>query len=129
MARRPLTGVRSIGGHGDYEPIWFLVPAAVRSAARRGLALREAWGRGGTPVGIARARQLVLGEITLRDAVVMRAWFARHARDRIHDFNPPSAGAIAWLLWGGDPGREYVERVYESHVAGPSARGERRPWL
>lgn len=122
-------GVRSLGTHGNYEPVWFLVPAAVRAAARRGLALRQAWGRGGTAVGLARARQLLSGEITLRDAVVMRAWFARHQGDRIHDFSPPTAGAIAWLLWGGDPGRDFVERVYEAHVEGPTLRGERRPWL
>ena len=36
----------------------------------------------------------------------MRAWHARHAVDKRPDWdNPPTPGYVAFLLWGGEPGR------------------------
>lgn len=47
----------------------------------------------------------------------MYSFFARHEVDkRGKDFgNPerPSNGFIAWLLWGGDPGKKWCEDVYK----------------
>ena len=86
------------------------------SAARRGLRLREKFGRGGTEVGVARARQLVdRAELSDADVKSMHGFFARHAIDKdakTHSWNSdsdPSAGFIAWLLWGGDPGRPWAD--------------------
>jgi hypothetical protein len=78
--------------------------------ASRGLALREEYGRGGTAIGVARARDIGnranLSPETIRR---MHAYFSRHRIDlRAEGAKPgedgyPSAGAIAWMLWGGDP--------------------------
>ena len=88
-------------------------PQAVAEAARRGLALREAHGRGGTEVGVRRARQLSNREpVSDRDIKSMYSYFARHAVDRrgrgwAHP-TKPSAGYIAWQLWGGDDARDWI---------------------
>jgi hypothetical protein len=42
-------------------PDGFVAPQSVRSNARRGLELRKKHGRGGTAVGIARARDIANG--------------------------------------------------------------------
>ena len=89
------------------------------SAARRGLRLREKFGRGGTEVGVARAHQLAEGrELSDKDVRDMHSYFARHAVDKdaaggkgAHKWNSdtdPSAGFIAWLLWGGDAGKTWA---------------------
>jgi hypothetical protein len=89
-------------------------PKAVAEAARRGLELREAHGRGGTEVGVRRAGRLGAREtVSDRDIKSIYSYFARHAVDRRgRDWdNParPSAGYIAWQLWGGDAGREWID--------------------
>lgn len=89
-------------------------PRAVADAARQGLALREAHGRGGTEVGVRRARQLMERRtVSDRDIKSIYSYFARHAVDkrgrRWADPDKPSAGYIAWHLWGGEPGRDWIE--------------------
>lgn len=81
-----------------------------------GLDLRRRFKRGGTPVGIARARDLKNRRpCSLRTIQRMCSFFARHAVDkRGRDFfNPvrPSNGFIAWLLWGGDKGWEWAKEI------------------
>ena len=88
-------------------------PKAVAEAARRGLELREEHGRGGTEVGVRRAEQLMeRGVVSDRDIKSMYSYFARHEVDKLgrHWADParPSAGYIAWLLWGGDAGRDWI---------------------
>lgn len=45
----------------------------------------------------------------------MRAYFARHEvdkkSDQFADRTNPSAGYIAWLLWGGDAGKAWSEKI------------------
>lgn len=89
-------------------------PKAVADAARRGLDLREDHGRGGTEVGVRRAEQLMeRGTVSDRDINSIYSYFARHAVDRRGrgwaDPVKPSAGYIAWQLWGGDAGREWID--------------------
>lgn len=91
------------------------------SAARRGLRLREQFGRGGTEVGVARADQLAeRRELDAADVKSMHSFFARHAVDKdthTHRWNSdsdPSPGFIAWLLWGGDAGKAWAERKVAS---------------
>jgi hypothetical protein len=86
------------------------------SAARRGLRLREKFGRGGTEVGVERARQLAERRaVSEADVKSMHSFFARHSVDketRTHKWNSdsdPSAGFIAWLLWGGDAGKKWAD--------------------
>lgn len=79
--------------------------------ARRGLELRKEYGRGGTAVGVARARDIANRKNLSPETVQrMYSYFSRHEVDKKgKGFNPgddgyPSAGRIAWLLWGGDSG-------------------------
>jgi HK97 family phage portal protein len=89
----------------------------MKEEARRGLAWREEFGRGGTSVGINRAKQISAGEtLSEEDVLDMYAFFSRHEVDKQADgFNPnedgyPSNGRIAWSLWGGDAGFEWSKR-------------------
>jgi hypothetical protein len=82
---------------------------SMASNARRGLELRRKFGRGGTAVGVARARDLSNRNQLSPDTVLrMYSFFSRHEVDKKgKDFNNserPSNGKIAWLLWGGDSG-------------------------
>ncbi len=91
---------------------------AVAEQAAKGLKLREEHGRGGTQVGLDRARQLSeRQELTPAIVKKMRAYFARHAVDKdapkFGDPKNPSAGYIAWLLWGGEPGRTWAEKTMD----------------
>lgn len=91
------------------------------AAARRGLRLRKKFNRGGTEVGVARANQLAEGrDLSAADVKSMHSFFARHAVDKdakAHEWNSdtdPSAGFIAWLLWGGDAGKSWADRKAKS---------------
>jgi hypothetical protein len=93
-------------------------PVTVAAAARRGLELRREYGRGGTAVGVARARDLSnRRDLTVETAKRMVAYFTRHEVDlqapAAKRGNPgyPSAGYIAWLLWGGDAGRTWARKI------------------
>jgi HK97 family phage major capsid protein/HK97 family phage prohead protease len=87
---------------------------AMAEEARRGLDWRKEHGRGGTAVGVARARQIVnRQELSPRTVRRMVSFFARHEVDKeAEGFSPgedgyPSAGRIAWALWGGDAGQTW----------------------
>ena len=90
---------------------------AMAEEARKGLDWRKEFNRGGTSVGVARARQLINKE-SLSPSTVRRmfSFFARHEVDkRAEGFRSgedgyPSAGRIAWALWGGDAGFTWSRR-------------------
>ena len=95
-----------------------LVPSdAMVSEAERGLAWREEFGRGGTEVGIARARD-IKNKVDLSPDTIRRmtSFFARHEVDkqaqgfRQGEDGYPSNGRIAWALWGGDAGMSWANR-------------------
>jgi lambda family phage portal protein len=90
-------------------------PQAARDAARRGLELRREYGRGGTAIGVARARDIANGRSLSLDTIGrMVSFFARHsAYKENHGEDPPSNAEISWLLWGGDAGRSWAEGVYK----------------
>lgn len=89
----------------------FKPPVKVANAAYEGLVLRNEYKRGGTSVGLARAKQLAYRHpVTLETIVRMYKFFNRHYKNR----NTPPAkgnGKIAWLLWGGNPGFSWVKKV------------------
>jgi hypothetical protein len=102
----------------------------MRNAARLGLELRRKFGRGGLTTreagrqgigsGVARATAIASGkDIPIETVRRMRAYFARHAVDkRAQGWGSrtnPSAGYIAWLLWGGDPGRRWADRIVAAY--------------
>jgi HK97 family phage prohead protease len=93
---------------------------AMAKEAERGLAWRREFGRGGTEVGIARARDISNKENLSLDTVRrMSSYFARHEVDKeAEGFRPgedgyPSNGRIAWALWGGDSGKSWANRILE----------------
>ena len=107
--------------------------------AERGLKLREEYGRGGTEVGVARARD-IKNRSNLSPETVgrMANFFGRHrvdldapAADPGHE-DYPSAGVIAWLLWGGDPadpdgaGAAWAERKMDE-LERAEEKGEAEP--
>ena len=93
-------------------------PAAVARNAARGLELRARFGRGGTHIGVERAEGLAAREaVTPHDIVRISSYFARHAVDKNSkshvwgDEANPSAGYIAWMLWGGDAGKRWADAL------------------
>ena len=93
----------------------FKPPDAARKAAKHGLELRRKWGRGGTAVGVARARDLSGGKGMSRSTVARMSSFARHLAQK--ESNPPDGGPsaqrIAILLWGGKTGINWARSVME----------------
>ena len=89
----------------------------MRAEARRGLDWRRAFGRGGTEIGVARARDIINGNLSYDTVLRMRSFLARHEIDKQgQGFTPsesgyPSAGRIAWALWGGDPGKVWADKI------------------
>ncbi len=91
-------------------------PAKVAANAKMGLELRERFHRGGTEVGEHRAEQLRdRRKISEDDLKAIYSYFARHVVDKRpgwDDPDKPSAGYVAWLLWGGDEGKAWVDRLH-----------------
>lgn len=100
-------------------------PATVAAAAKKGLELREKFNRGGTEVGVKRAHQLSKREaVSEADVTAISSYFKRHAVDKdakAHEWgddSDPSAGYIAWLLWGGDAGEKWADGLKAKLDAG-----------
>ncbi len=113
----------------------------MKTEAQRGLDWRREFGRGGTEVGIARARDIV-NDRELSDDTIKRmySFFSRHEVDKqAEGFRPgedgyPSNGRIAWALWGGDAGFSWAkdkvkgmddERSYEDARPYPNEHAAR----
>jgi len=86
--------------------------------AKKGIAWRKEFNRGGTRIGATRASQIVAKE-TLSPSTVRRmfSFFSRHEVDkqaqgfRVGEKGYPSNGRIAWALWGGDAGFSWSTKV------------------
>jgi lambda family phage portal protein len=106
--------------HIDFKP-----SEAMAAEAQRGLEWRGEFNRGGTMVGVARARDLSNRTNLSPDTVRrMFSYFSRHEVDKQgKGFKPsqdgfPSAGRIAWALWGGDAGFSFAKaRVRQMDAA------------
>jgi hypothetical protein len=108
---RKKEGKKMIEKSNDFVP-----PQGVRSNAKRGLELRGKFKRGGTMVGVARARDLSNGKsLPLETVNRMVSFFARHEVDKKGknwgNASNPSRGYIAWLLWGGDAGKTWADSI------------------
>jgi HK97 family phage major capsid protein/HK97 family phage prohead protease len=93
---------------------------AIAENARKGLEWREEYGRGGTEVGVARARDLSnRRELSIDTVRRMYSYFARHQVDKQAEgfFQGedgfPSAGRIAYELWGGEESKSWTGRIVE----------------
>ena len=100
----------------------FKPTAGMAEEAKKGLEWRRETGRGGTMVGVSRARDIGNGKnLPYRTVKRVKAYFDRHQSDsKAEGYRPgekgfPSNGRIAWALWGGDAGytwaKDIVERV------------------
>ena len=85
--------------------------------AKKGLEWRREYGRGGTQVAVARATNIKNGDNLSFDTIKrMNSFFARHEVDKkaegfdIGEDGFPSAGRIAWALWGGDAGQSWAKK-------------------
>jgi HK97 family phage prohead protease len=87
------------------------VPSYLKLNAKRGLSLLEHAGGGLTEGTKREARAMVEGSVSDGKVVRMSAWFLRHKDDLSSsdasaylrgDSDKPTAGQVAWLLWGGD---------------------------
>jgi hypothetical protein len=99
--------------------------SAMAAEGKRALAWRREGNKGGTSVGLARARQLSNRQELSPDTVRrMFSFFSRHEVDKkAEGFRPgekgyPSPGRVAWAMWGGDAGfawsrakRNTLERI------------------
>jgi lambda family phage portal protein len=88
--------------------------------AVKGLEWRRKFKRGGTSIGVARARDISNGKNLSDDTVKrMHSFFSRHEVDKKgKGFTPdedgfPSNGRIAWALWGGDAGQTWARAKVE----------------
>jgi len=86
--------------------------------AKKGLEWRREYGRGGTETGVARARTISNAQnLSISTIKRMNSFFARHEKSSKggEGFEPgedgfPSAGRIAWALWGGDAGQTWAAK-------------------
>jgi hypothetical protein len=91
-------------------------PKRVAEQAAKGLELQKQFGRGGTEISLAGARQLKNREdISPQTIYRMVSYFARHEADKkgknFYNKEKPSSGYIAWQLWGGEPGRSWALQI------------------
>jgi len=125
----------------------FTPPKGVQSTAQRALDWVREGRDGGTAVGKKRAADLARGATVSRETIGrMRSYFARHEVDkRAEGFSSgeegfPSAGRVAWDLWGGDAGKSWVDGLWDSvkavddgasagQLAGPQAGREADKYL
>lgn len=113
-----------------YDHIDFKPPKGVADAAEKGLELRQKASpsnRGGfTPAqaaeegigsGVQRAVNLKNRDTVSPDVIKqMVGFFARHEKNKAvpadkKDEPWNAKGYVSWLLWGGDPGRSWAEKV------------------
>jgi len=102
--------------------------------AQRGLDMREEYGRGGTEVGVARARDISnMRNLSFDTIQRMNSYFSRHEVDKeaegfeVGEDGYPSAGRIAWQLWGGDAGRDYAKRIVERYATELASDPQEKP--
>jgi lambda family phage portal protein len=105
-----------------YDGIDFTPPEGAREAAKSALKVREGKPpsqRGMTPVGIARARDLINGVKLSPDTVRrMKAFFDRHESNKGGaTWDERGKGWQAWNGWGGDAGYSWAKKVVRQMLA------------
>ena len=93
----------------------------MKTAAKRALEWRREYKRGGTAVGVARARDIMNGK-ELSDTTVKRmySFFSRHSNNKAKHYaakesdGGPTAFRIAWDLWGGSGGFTWSKSIVSS---------------
>lgn len=115
-------------------PESFAPTAEMAAEAELGLKWREEYGRGGTEVGVARARDISnMRNLSFDTIQRMNSYFSRHEVDKeaegfeVGEQGYPSAGRIAWQLWGGDAGRDFAKRIVDRYATELSADPQEKP--
>lgn len=128
--------VRTASTPAKYEHIDFTPPKSVADAAAKGLEYRrkaspsnrgglttEEAGKEGIGSGVQRATNLKNRDPVSPEVIrQMSAFFARHEKNKDiaaeHKDEPWSdKGHVAWLLWGGDPGKTWVAKIIKQMEA------------
>lgn len=98
----------------------YTIPKGAIAEAKRGLEWRKEHKRGGTNVGVNTARTLAKGgQIGIEKVRHIAKYFPRHEVDKKgKGYKPgqdgyPSAGRIAWALWGGDSAKSWAAAIVE----------------
>ena len=121
---------RLLTAEGKYSHIDFKPPESVANAAKRGLKLREKASpsnKGGLTTeqaskqgigsGVQRAVNLSnRTDVSPETISKMVSFFARHSKNKSiaaeHRSTPwNDKGYVAWLLWGGDPGEAWANKI------------------
>jgi hypothetical protein len=120
-----------------YKAKSFSPTDAMKNNAKRGLTMREKYSRGGLDAsqakeegvgsGVARARDIINGNLSLDTVKRMSAFFSRHEKNykpekKMQD-GGPTAGTIAWLLWGGSAGVAWSRRILKQEELTKSSGG------
>jgi len=126
---RPVEASRTADAPEKYDHIDFKPPKSVADAAEKGLEYRrkqegdkaglttEEAGEKGIGSGVQRAVNLKNRDELEPDTInQMVAFFARHEKNKDiaeeHKGTPwEDNGYVSWLLWGGDPGKSWAEKV------------------
>ena len=88
----------------------YKVPAAVKREAKKGLKLRKELktGNADNRRGYVTAKALTEQEFVHASTInKMRAFFARWEKTK----NASTIQKVNWLLWGGDAGKRWVDRL------------------
>jgi hypothetical protein len=93
--------------------------SGMKSAAKRGLEMVKKYGRGGTAIGRGRASDIAAGRsLSIKVVARMVSFFARHGVNEGKNKKPngePTNHYIAWLLWGGNAGRSWSNKIWKSY--------------
>lgn len=106
-------------------------PKAARQAAMSALAARKAAPpskKGGTLVGVARARDLANGrKLSMSTLKRMVSFFSRHTVDKEgKTWSTRGKGWQAWHLWGGDAGKAWAEAELARHESRPGVKKQKK---
>lgn len=109
----------------------FVAPDKVAQTAKQGLMERDQWQRGGLSVAEAQRQKISSGVTTAKklsekkplsvdEIKQIKAFLDRHERnyqpDKKMNDGGPTAGTIAYRLWGGPAAREWVASLLEEIV-------------
>jgi hypothetical protein len=120
---------RRTAAPAKYDHIDFVPPESVAKAAERGLKLRKQQGadkagltpeeasKEGIGSGVQRAVNLKnRNKVSPKTIGMMVGFFARHEKNKSLSAENKSTpwkdkGYVSWLLWGGDPGKSWAEKI------------------
>jgi len=106
----------------------YKIPQSVKNEALKGLEMHRRGFAGGTITGWSRAKQLsTCDSVSAKTIKTMKAWYARHTytsypgyKKWVNQGSPMNLtkenrnkyrGAVAWLIWGGDPAKNWVNGI------------------